>query len=251
MTISLPPQKVSLLLRSVRQLAQKSQALLRELSQMLGTMVAAHPAILLAPLYYRHLERTKMVFLSRGYSFDNLIPMNKDIQSDLRWWLQEASSYNGRPLLISQWGLTVESDASKWGWGASCQGTSTGGPWTVAEQAEHINYLDMKATFLALQSFCAEKTSTSILLLMDNITAITFLNKMEGNHSHSLSDLAKEVWNWCIRRRITIHAEHIPGSENIQADWESRHLTDSSNWKLHNYESAIFITCIALVLRSV
>ena len=92
------------------------------------------------------------------------------------------------------------------GLGASCQGTSTGGPWTVAEQAKHINYLEMKAAFLALQSFCAGKTSISILLLMDNITAITFLNKMGGNHSHSLSDLVKEVWNWRIRRRITIHA---------------------------------------------
>ena len=90
----------------------------------------------------------------------------------------------------------------------------------------------MKVAFFALQSFCADKTSTSILLFMDNVTAITFLNKIRGNHSHSLSDLAKEIWNWCIRR-ITIHAEHIPGAENIQADWESCHLTHSSDWKLH------------------
>ena len=91
----------------------------------------------------------------------------------------------------------------------------------------------MKAAFQALQSFCTGRPSVSVLLLMDNVTAIAFLNKMGGNHSHSLSDLAKEVWIWCIKKKITIHAEHLPGSENIRADWESRHLTDSSDWKLH------------------
>ena len=28
------------------------------------------------------------------------------------------------------------------------------------------------------------------------------------------------------------HAEHLPGKENVRADWESRHIKDSSNWRL-------------------
>ena len=218
MTISLPAQKLTTLLRTTRHLAEKTQASLRELSQVLGTMVATHPAILPTPLHYRHLERTKTHYLSRGIAFDDLVPLNEDIQSDLKWWIQEANSYNGRPLQITHWDLTIESDASKHGWGASCQGTNTGGPWTATEQLEHINYLEMKEAFLALRSFCTGRSSVSVLLLMDNVTAIAFLNKMGGNHSHSLSDLAKEVWMWCIKKKITIHAEHLPGSENIRAD---------------------------------
>ena len=136
----------------------------------------------------------------------------------MRWWIQEASSYNGWPLQISHWDLTIESDAFKQGWGASCQGTNTGGPWTATEQSEHINYLEMKAAFLALQSFYTGRSSLSVLLLMDSVTAIAFLNKMGGNHSHSLSDLAKKVWMWCIKRKLTIHAEHLPGSGNIRAE---------------------------------
>lgn len=195
-------------------------------------MVAAYPAILPAPLHYRHLERTKSYYLNQGFSFDDPVTLNEDIQSDLRSWIQEASSYNGRPLQISHWDLTIEFEASKQGWGASCQGTNTGGPWTATEQ-KHINYLEMKAAFLALQSFCTGRSSISVLLFMDNITTIAFLNKMGGNYSYALSDLAKEIWMWCIERKVTIHAEHLPGSENIRVDWESRHLTDSSDWKLH------------------
>ena len=93
--------------------------------------------------------------------------------------------------------MTIESDAYKQGWGASCQRTNTGGPWTATEQLEHIDYLETKTAFLALQSFCTGRSSVSVLLLMDHVTAIAFLNKMGGNHSHSLSDLAKEVWMWC------------------------------------------------------
>ena len=216
MMISLPSQKLTSLVKSVRQLADGTQTPLREIAQVLGTMVAAHPAILPAPLYYRQLEWTKTFYLNRGHSYDDTVPISEDIQSDLRWWIQEASSYNGRPLQITQWNLTIESDASKRGWGASCQGTNTGGPWTASEQSEHINLLEMKAAFLALQSFCSKRTSISVLLLMDNITAISYLNRLGGNHSRPLSDLAKEVWTWCIQKRITIHAEHLPGSENIR-----------------------------------
>jgi len=36
-----------------------------------------------------------------------------------------------------------------------------------------------------------------------------------------------------------IHAEHLPGVENIRADWESRHLVDSSDWKL---DRSIFLS---------
>ena len=43
----------------------------------------------------------------------------------------------------------------------------------------------MKAAFLALQSFSTGRSSVSVLLLMDNVTVIAFLNKMGGNHSHS------------------------------------------------------------------
>ena len=89
----------------------------------------------------------------------------------------------------------------------------------------------LKTAFLSLQSFCSNRPSISVLLLMDNITAIS-LNRLGGNHSRPLSDLAKEIWTWCIQKKITIHAEHLPGSENIRADWESQYLADPSYWKL-------------------
>ena len=47
----------------------------------------------------------------------------------------------------------------------------------------HINYLELLAAFLALKSFARQERSISILLWLDNVTAIAFLNKMGGTHS--------------------------------------------------------------------
>ena len=233
MTISLPKQKLSTIQKTAGKLLRQTMVSARELAQLLGMLIAAHPAILPAPLYYRAVERAKRRALQGRESYNVRISLDKETVCDLQWWTGPVSGFNGRPLQISSWDLTIESDASLQGWGASCQGRSTGGPWTMKERRHHINFLELLAAFLALKSFVRGRKNITILLLLDNVTAIAFINRMGGTHSVRLSDLAVEIWDWCIQRKITIHAEHIPGVENVRADWESRHLSDSSDWRLH------------------
>ena len=154
------------------------------------------------------------------------------MREDLNWWIHEANRHNGRAMEIPQWDVVIESDASKRGWGACLEETSTGGLWTEQEQQHSINYLELLASFLGLQTFVSSRRDIAILLRLDNVSAIAYLNKMGGPHSDRLSRLAMEVWGWCLQRNIVIHAEHLPGKENVQADWESRHMSDSSDWRL-------------------
>ena len=85
---------------------------------------------------------------------------------------------------------------------------------------------------LALKTFASRVREVNILLRVDNVTTIAFLNRMGGTHSQELLDLAVSIWNWCLQRGIVIHAEHLPGRKNIRADWESRHVKNSSDWML-------------------
>ena len=55
---------------------------------------------------------------------------------------------------------------------------------------------------------------------------------MGGPTLSPLSQMALQVWEWCQLQRISPHAEHLPGNENVLADWESWHTCDSSDWKL-------------------
>lgn len=105
----------------------------------------------------------------------------------------QVSQFNSRPLKVEKWDLTILSDASKIGWGATCRGKNTGGPWTTEEAIFHINYLELLAAFFALKSFASQVENASILLRLDNVTAIAFINKMGATHSQDLSDLAVEM----------------------------------------------------------
>ena len=55
-------------------------------------------------------------------------------------------------------------------------------------------------------SFTKNKAKAQLLLLMDNISAVTYINKMGGTHSPSLSYLAKNLWVWCLTHNISVTA---------------------------------------------
>jgi len=139
---------------------------------------------------------------------------------------------NGHSVVPPSADLTITTDASKMGWGATNQKLSTRGVWTREENQAHINLLEMKAVLLAFKSLVSLERNIHIQLFINNSTTIAYLNHRGGMHSKALSDLAVEIWLWCLERGISILAEHIPGVYNLVADAESRMALDPSNWKL-------------------
>ena len=64
--------------------------------------------------------------------------------------------------------------------GAVYNGIRTGGPYSQVEQEMHINYLELLAAILAVQSFLKDQTAVSVLLRLDNQTAVTYINNLGG-----------------------------------------------------------------------
>ena len=60
--------------------------------------------------------------------------------------------------------------------------------------------MELLAAFFAFKSFASQKENSSIFLRLDNVTAITFINRMGGTHSQDLSDLAVQIWRWCMEQ---------------------------------------------------
>ena len=125
------------------------------------------------------------------------------------------------------------SDASTTGWGACLGDTTTGGTWSAQEMMHHINYLELLAAFLAVQCFLKTENNITILLKLDNVTAVTFINWLGGTHSKPLCQLALAFWEWCIPRNLFLIAEHLPGQQNVLADHESRSLKDRCDWMIN------------------
>ena len=106
----------------------------------------------------------------------------------------------------------------------------------MEERKFHISVLELKAAKLAIMSFTLkERDAISVHGQhdMDNMTALSYLMKMGGTKSQELTAISKEIWQYLLKRKITITAEYLPGSMNVEADRESRQTRDSSEWKLN------------------
>ena len=68
--------------------------------------------------------------------------------------------------------------------------------------------------------------------LTDNVSVMTFIDRQGGTHSIVLNDLASRLWAWCRAARIFPIASHIPGEENLIADFLSRGKCLPSEWML-------------------
>ena len=86
---------------------------------------------------------------------------------------------------------------------------------------------------MAIKAFGKTWQSVTVLLRIDNITAVSYINQKRGTASKLLCQLAISIWTWCSERMIVLLAEHVPGQLNAQADEESRTVKDRCDWMLN------------------
>ena len=207
---------------------------LRELTRLLGRMSATSQAVLPAPLCYRQLQMLKNHVWSQTASFEPEVALTDGAIQELHWWMQHLEKWNGKPVLPSKPDLVLETDASLLGWGARCEEIPTGGLWSLEERNQlHINCLELLWGALAVKTFAKNLTGVHIHLKMDNTTAISYINRMGGTRSYTLSEMACNFWSWCLERGIYLSAEHLLGIYNVTADVESRTLRSSLEWELN------------------
>lgn len=207
---------------------------IQNLAECIGVLVAACPGVAYGWLYYKELELVKRCALTLNHNntkeFTNL---SEGALDELKWWDSEILSVKNK-IRSSNYDLEIFSDASTTGWGATCGTREAHGWWTAAERQMHINYLEIKAAFFALKCFASSISDKQILLRIDNITALAYLNKMGGIKHRDLNNITKETWEWCRSRQIWIFAEYVASKEN-PADKGSRITNPDTEWELANF----------------
>ncbi|XP_031549386.1 uncharacterized protein LOC116286930 [Actinia tenebrosa] len=232
MTIKLTPEKAEKLKNCCQEVISTARPTIRTIAKLLGLMTASFPGVRYGPLYYRRLDREKTRALSMHRDFDRKMTLSLYTKVHIKWWIDSIhTSFNiinhGDPH------ITLYTDASKIGWGCDCQGIATGGPWSPEEAGKHINYLEMLAIKLALESFENKVSHKHVKLMVDNMTAVTILSNMGSSHSWELNELNIEIWEWCIKREIWLTLAHVPGVNNVIADRESRLKRREIEWTLN------------------
>lgn len=235
MTRSLPQKKINSLEKIIKNLLKKSQVKIRDFARLVGSLVAACPAIKYGWMHMKALERNKYLGLkNNNKNYDKHMFISNASKLELKWWLTHLN--NDQDIKVRDFALEIYTDASTSGWGAFCNGEKIHGFWDEREKQMHINCLEIKAAFYGLKSFTKKNRNIRVLLRIDNTTAISCINKGGSIKFLELNRVTKLLWDWCESRKLQIFASYIPSGENIEADTESRSLSVESEYELNDLE---------------
>ena len=192
----------------------------------------------MASLHFRAIQRDLIQVISRQgdkVNYKKAVSLSEDAIKDLLWWTQGPAQANGRVIIPPKVDSVIFSDASKIGWGAHLLQVSIGGRWKELEALDHINYLELKAAYLALRAFLPLIRGNHVQFGLHNRTAVAYINRLGGTRSQHLTALALDIWCYAPDRNVVISAIHVPGKWNCIADGKSRIFHDSIEWMLdHN-----------------
>ena len=221
-SVSVPPDKVADV-RSKCLRALSSRVPLRLLSSILGSLEYFRWGYPHTAVHYRRLQYFVNSRLSRGMPYDVKVSVSSDARIDLKWWSKVGDVLPSRSLFPFDASLEIFCDASLTGWGCW---TSTGkeafGAWSPSEEGLHINVLECKSVLFGFQCFFRYTYNCDILIRSDSSTVVSYINKQGGTVSPLVCDVALELWEFCIARKIVVRAYHLSGTSNTRADRLSR-----------------------------
>ena len=143
------------------------------------------------------------------------VPLSRE---DLSWWMVRDHLLKRVRFGTPAPDLHLYSDASRLGWGTHLLDWVVSGLWSDQERLLHINFLKMKALFLALQSFQELVAGRRVTVMCDNSTAVAYVNKQRGTVYRSLCSLASWLLRWTESLEVHLDARYLPGQSSVLAD---------------------------------
>ena len=210
---------------------------IRHFAAILGTLAATLPANKYGQVFLKRLEYEKAKALKkRSFNYDASMRLSETARQELTWWLQSIDTIS-KPILTPNPSVVMYTDASFLGWGCYLPDRNfrTGGRWGPEEAYQDINFLELKAVLLSLQSCCRSASKGHILVYSDNTTTVVSINRQGSTHSENCNNITRDIWLWAKSKSLWLSATHCPGKLNVEADIASRLFNDSTEWTLSNY----------------
>ena len=236
MTVSLSSSKVEHIKNHIHSLLANKNCTIRHFANVLGKIEATEPANPWCLLYTKILEISKNDALKKDkFKCEAMMDISQEVNDELQWWLHNLSTLF-KPIHVGEPALVIYTDASLEGWGChiSSLDISCGGRWTDQEKGNHINYLEVKAVYLAILANCKNMNGQHIRIMSDNTTTVAAINKHGSIRSKKISQLSRLIWLFAIDRELWLSAAHCPGATNTEAHRASRQFNDETEWTLEN-----------------
>ena len=232
MKVFLTSDKEDKFVRAAQDVLAKNSSTIREVAGLVGLMTAYSRSFDYAQAHIKWLEKDKNEALahSKG-NFNATMTVSELSKGDIYWWLHNIY-FSGKNVNLKEFDFELYVDASEEGWGAHSNNVQTGGRWNSFESQYHINVLELMAIYFALKSFCKEN-GLHVKIFTDNTTALAYVKHLGGVRSSICNNIAQQIWNFCEFHSIWITIAHIPGVQNVIADYKSRNFSDNVEWSLN------------------
>ncbi len=165
--------------------------------RLLGLMAAASPVLPLELLHLRpFLWWMKELRLHPTIPATCLIRVSRSCFRPLLQWRDPAFLQSGVRMGAIHRRHMITTDASMTGWGAVFEGRPAHGEWTGEFLSWHINFLELRAVFLALMHFLPVLGEYHIIVRTDNMAVVSHINRLYSYFSFSFTLISPFLYSY-------------------------------------------------------
>ena len=213
--------------------------------------------------FFRHLVDATKGLRSRW----STTRVTSDMRADLHAWKSWLTHWNGRTKWVRDQPVCIHHDASKSGFGFAIShlppgmtanslpetlrpGQGFSGSFStehVARVTYSIQYAELFAIAVSVALYGPYLANRALTVYTDNVTDVHIINR-KSTRAPDLLPLLKAIYATCANYNIDLRALHVPGVDNVLADYLSRPL-------LHEYKTSVpdhiaYATCASFVCSS-
>ena len=221
-TIACPEKQIVSISTEAKIIGRKGRALISRLESLLGKLVAFEKVVPFGRINYRSFQRSVLNHLKHGRS-PRYVTISSTAKQDLLWWSNPNNLKSSVPCIPPKPNTVIATDASLSGWGAVGNDLKLSYNWNSHESKLHINELELLAVLKTLETVATDKFfGRTINFLIDNKTAVSYINKQGGTRSCSLNQITRKILSFAEKHKMTLQASYIKGNLNSLADLLSR-----------------------------
>ncbi|KAE8631245.1 hypothetical protein XENTR_v10001123 [Xenopus tropicalis] len=229
--VCLPLDKIQKIMEQVQCLGHWSRVSVKMCMSVLGLMSSVIQMVKWARWHMRPLQN----FLVRSGALSPLrlsqyLHLPEEVKHSLNWWLVPENLSQGLPLAEPEW-LVITTDASESGWGIVLGNHTAQGQWDRCGVSSNV--LELNTINQALLAFSQKISQKWVNVRSDNATAVAYIQRQGGTRSPSLMREMSPIRIWAEQNLSGLTASHVPGVQNLQADFLSRNTLDPNEWSLN------------------
>ena len=220
MEISLPLDKLSRVKEALAHWRGRKACRKRDLLSLIGTLAHASKVIRSSRIFLRRL----IDLSTTAAKPDHFIRLNAEGKSDIEWWFQFMSRWNGTSMLplpdLQPFGLVTDASGN-WGCGAYWDREWFQLQWSNMLADAHISVKELTPIVLATAIWGRAWSGHKVQIMSDNAATVAAINNQTSRAKES-GHLLRCLAFLTAYHQCYLHATYLPGKHNTLADALSR-----------------------------